>query len=208
MPQPIFKTDLQYFGSIHFVKKLMENRNVVFDMEAPFTKMSFKNRMVIVTSQGPLILTIPIVGGRDQKTPIKDITIAYDSPWSAQHLKSIMTSYKKAPYFEYYEESLTALYVKKPAKLFDFLLLCSEWLQNQLKVRWDLSILHNQVDVDAVIKYHDPCLPKNYNQHNGLPKYQQVFSEKLDFLPNASILDMLFCVGGREISKLWAPPIK
>jgi hypothetical protein len=208
MPQPIFKTDLQYFGSIHFVKKLMENRNVVFDMEAPFTKMSFKNRMVIVTSQGPLILTIPIVGGRDQKTPIKDITIAYDSPWSAQHLKSIMTSYKKAPYFEYYEESLTALYVKKPAKLVDFLLLCSEWLQNQLKVRWDLSILHNQVDVDAVIKYHDSCLPKNYNQHNGLPKYQQVFSEKLDFLPNASILDMLFCVGGREISKLWAPPIK
>lgn len=208
MSQPIFKTDLQYFGSIHFVKKLMENRNVVFDMEAPFTKMSFKNRMVIVTSQGPLILTIPIVGGRDQKTPIKDITIAYDSPWSAQHLKSIITSYKRAPYFEYYEESLTALYAKKPAKLVDFLLLCSEWLQTQLKMNWDLSILHNQVDVDAVIKYHDPCVPKNYNQHNGLPKYQQVFSDQLDFLPNASILDMLFCVGGREISKLWAPPIK
>ena len=174
MFQPIFKTDLQYFGSIHFVKKLMENRNVVFDMEAPFTKMSFKNRMVIVTSQGPLMLTIPIVGGRDQKTPIKDITIAYDSPWSAQHLKSIMTSYKRAPYFEYYEESLTALYAKKPAKLVDFLLLCNEWLQSQLKMNWDLSILHNQVDLDAVIKYHDPCLPKNYNQHNGLPKYQQV----------------------------------
>lgn len=208
MPQPIFKTDLQYFGSIHFVKKLMENRNVVFDMNAPFTKMSFKNRMIIVTSQGPLILTIPIVGGRDQKTPIKDITIAYDSSWSAKHLKSIITSYKRAPYFEYYEESLTALYAKKPAKLVDFLLLCSEWLQSQLKMNWDLSILHNQVDVDAVIKYYDPCVPKNYNQHNGLPKYQQVFSDQLDFITNASILDMLFCVGGREISKLWAPLIK
>lgn len=208
MPQPIFKTDLQYFGSIHFVKKLMENRNVVFDMNAPFTKMSFKNRMIIVTSQGPLILTIPIVGGRDQKTPIKDITIAYDSSWSAKHLKSIITSYKRAPYFEYYEESLTALYAKKPAKLVDFLLLCSEWLQSQLKMNWDLSVLHNQVDVDAVIKYYDSCVPKNYNQHNGLPKYQQVFSDQLDFITNASILDMLFCVGGREISKLWAPLIK
>ena len=208
MPQSFFKTDLQYFGSIHFVKTLMENRNVVFDLDAPFTKMSFKNRMVIVTSQGPLMLTIPIVGGRDQKTPIKDITIAYDSPWSAQHLKSIITSYKRAPYFEYYEESLTALYEKKPTKLVDFLLQCSDWLQTQLKVNWELRLPHDQVDIEAVLKYHDPWLPKNYNQLNGLPKYQQVFSDQLDFVTNASILDMLFCVGGREISKLWAPPIK
>ena len=208
MPQLIFKTDLQYFGSIHFVKTLMENRNVVFDLDAPFTKMSFKNRMVIITSQGPLMLTIPIVGGRDQKTAIKDIAITYDAPWNAQHLKSIITSYKRAPYFEYYEESLTALYAKKPAKLVDFLLQCSDWLQTQLKVHWELPLPHDQVDLDAVIKYYDPWVPKNYNQLNGLPKYQQVFSNQLDFLPNASLLDMLFCVGGREINKLWAPPIK
>ena len=208
MSETILKTDLQYFGSIHFVKTLMENRNVVFDLDAPFSKMSFKNRMVIVTSQGPLMLTIPIVGGRDQKTPIKDITIAYDSPWNAQHLKSIITSYKRAPYFEYYEESLTSLYANKPEKLVDFLLQCSDWLQSQLKIKWELSLPHDQVDVVAVIKYQDPWLPKNYSQVEGLTKYQQVFSDQLDFVTNASILDMLFCVGGREISKLWAPPIK
>ncbi len=208
MSQSIFKTDLQYFGSIHFVKTLMENRNVVFDLDAPFSKMSFKNRMVIVTSQGPLMLTIPIVGGRDQKTPIKDITIAYDSPWNAQHLKSIITSYKRAPYFEYYEESLTSLYANKPEKLVDFLLQCSDWLQSQLKIKWERSLPHDQVDVVAVIKYQDPWLPKNYSQVEGLTKYQQVFSDQLDFVTNASILDMLFCVGGREISRLCAPPIK
>jgi hypothetical protein len=208
MPQPILKTDLQYFGSIHFVKTLMENRNVVFDLDAPFTKMSFKNRMVIVTSQGPLMLTIPIVGGRDQKTPINDISIAYDIPWCAQHLKSINTSYKRAPYFEYYEQSLHALYSNKPEKLVDFLLQCSDWLQSQLKIKWDVHLAHHQVDIDLVLKYYDPWLPKNYKQHNGLPKYQQVFSDQLDFVTNASILDMLFCVGGREISKLWAPPIE
>ena len=208
MSQSIFKTDLQYFGSIHFVKTLMENRNVVFDLDAPFTKLSFKNRMVIVTSQGPLMLTIPIVGGRDQKTPIKDITIAYDSPWNTQHLKSIITSYKRAPYFEYYEESLTSLYANKPEKLVDFLFQCSDWLQSQLKIKWERSLPHHQVDIDLVLKYYDPWLPKNYKQHNGLPKYQQVFSDQLDFVTNASILDMLFCVGGREISRLCAPPIK
>ena len=208
MPQSILKIDLQYFGSVHFVKTLMENRNVVFDLEAPFTKMSFKNRMVIVTSQGPLMLTIPIVGGRDQKTPIKDITIAYDIPWTAQHLKSLTTSYKRAPYFEHYEQSLQELYSNKPAKLVDFLLLCSDWLQTQLKLNWDFNQTQEVVALGAIVKYYDPWLPKNYNQHNGLPKYQQVFSDQIDFVANLSILDMLFCVGGREISKLWAPPIK
>ena len=208
MSEPIFKTDLQYFGSIHFVKTLMENKNVLFDLEAPFTKMSFKNRMVIITSQGPLMLTIPIVGGRDQKTPIKDIAIAYDSPWSAQHLKSITTSYKRAPYFEYYEQSLYALYLNKPAKLVDFLLLCSVWLQSQLKVNWDLNQPQDQVTVDALLKYQDPWLPKNYSRIEGLPKYQQVFADQNDFIANASILDMLFCVGGREINKLWDPPVR
>jgi len=190
------------------VKTLMENKNVLFDLEAPFTKMSFKNRMVIITSQGPLMLTIPIVGGRDQKTPIKDIAIAYDSPWSAQHLKSITTSYKRAPYFEYYEQSLHALYLNKPVKLVDFLLFCADWLQSQLKVNWDLNQSHEQVIVDDLLKYQDPWLPKNYSRIEGLPKYQQVFADQNDFITNASILDMLFCVGGREINKLWAPPVR
>jgi len=208
MSERIFKTDLQYFGSIHFVKTLMENKNVLFDLEAPFTKMSFKNRMVIITSQGPLMLTIPIVGGRDQKTPIKDIAIAYDSPWSAQHLKSIITSYKRAPYFEYYEQGLHALYSNKPEKLVDFLLLCTEWLEIQLKVNWDLKQIQDKGIIDDLLKYQDPWLPKNYNQIEGLPKYQQVFADEYDFITNASILDMLFCVGGREINKLWAPPVR
>ena len=208
MSEPILKTDLTYFGSIHFVKTLMENRNVVFDLEAPFTKMSFKNRMVIITSQGPLILTIPIVGGRDQKTAIKDIKIAYDSPWNAQHIKSITTSYKRAPYFEYYEQSIQALYLNKPAKLVDFLLLCSDWLQNQIKINWTSKLAQKEVDNESILNYLDPWVPKNYHQIKGLPKYQQVFSAQNDFIPNASILDMLFCVGGKEINKLWAPPIK
>ena len=38
--------------------------------------MSFKNRMVIGTAQGPLHLSIPIIGGRDQKIPMKEIKIA------------------------------------------------------------------------------------------------------------------------------------
>jgi len=204
----MLKVDIQYFGSIHYVKKLMMHQQIVFDLDASFTKMSFKNRMVIVTSQGPLLLTIPIVGGRDQKTPLKDILIAYDSPWSAQHYKSIKTNYNRSPYFEYYEQSLQDLYVQKPEKLVDFLLLCSKWLQNQLKITWDFSDSNEPPNSNAAIKYMDPWLPNNYDQWIDLPEYQQVFSDKVSFVPNVCILDMLFNLGGRELNKLLGPPIK
>ena len=87
-------------------------------------------------------------------------------------------------------------------------MLCAEWLQGQLKVNWDLNQPQDQVTVDNLLKYQDPWLPKNYSRIEGLPKYQQVFVDQNDFITNASILDMLFCVGGREINKLWAPPVR
>ena len=91
-------------------KLVYKQKQLCFDKEAAFTKMSFKNRMVILSAQGPLNLTIPILGGREQKTAIKDILIAYDAPWQAQHFKAIKTCCKRAPYFEYYEADLEKLY--------------------------------------------------------------------------------------------------
>ncbi len=103
-------TDLHYFGAISYYKALAQHELVVFDNTAAFSKMSFKNRMVIATAQGPLHLSIPIEGGRDQKTPMNEIKIANDSPWRSQHFKAISINYKRAPYFEYYVDSLNALY--------------------------------------------------------------------------------------------------
>ena len=87
----MFLTDLQYFGSIGFIQTLLRQPQITYDVYAPFTKMSFKNRMVVVTSQGPLNLTIPIIGGREQKTPLNEILIDSSCPWKEQHLKAIKT---------------------------------------------------------------------------------------------------------------------
>ena len=47
-------TDLHYFGSLSYYRSIVKTDIVVFDIVAPFSKMSFKNRMVIATAQGPL----------------------------------------------------------------------------------------------------------------------------------------------------------
>jgi hypothetical protein len=189
--------DWQYFGTISFVQSFLNEKEVSFDNTASFSKMSFKNRTIISTAQGPLTLTIPITGGRSQKLPIQDISIAYDSPWHKQHFKAIKSSYQRAPFFEYYENSLQTLYQNPSEKLVDFLLDCHLWLKNQMKGEW---VVHNESTHDLELgftKKMDPWLPNNYNKQPNPIFYKQVFEPQIEFIPNVSILDMLFCCGGK-----------
>ena len=197
-------TDYQYFGNICFIELLYKEKQVCFDSHAPFTKMSFKNKMVILSAQGPLALTIPIVGGRDQKTSIQDIRIAYDAPWQAQHFKALKTCYKRAPYFEYYEADLEKLYSTKTECLVEFLEACHQFLQKAIKGKWELIQFNEyaqKIKEEETKKEIHPWQPNNYAQFPIQHEYQQVFTSPSGFIQNLSILDMLFCVGGKEISK-------
>ena len=197
-------TDYQYFGNICFIELLYKEKQVCFDSHAPFTKMSFKNKMVILSAQGPLALTIPIVGGRDQKTSINNIRIAYDAPWQAQHFKALKTCYKRAPYFEYYEADLEKLYATKKEFLVEFLEACHQFLQKVVKGKWELIKLKEyaqKIKEEETKKEIHPWQPNNYAHFTIKNEYQQVFTSSSGFIQNLSILDMLFCVGGKEISK-------
>ena len=200
-------TDYQYFGPICFIELIYKQKQLCFDKEAAFTKMSFKNRMVILSAQGPLNLTIPIQGGRDQKTSIKDILIAYDAPWQAQHFKAIKTCYKRAPYFEYYEADIEKLYTTKKEYLVDFLEDCHQFIQKSIKGKWELIDWKENKNEEAV-KEILPWQPNNYDQFAIQHPYMQVFESSKGFISNLSILDWLFCEGGKEISKQLSESLK
>jgi hypothetical protein len=172
--------------------------------------MSFKNRMVILSAQGPLNLTIPIQGGRDQKTSIKDILIAYDAPWQAQHFKAIKTCYKRAPYFEYYEADIEKLYTTKKEYLVDFLEDCHQFIQKSIKGKWELIEWkeNSNQEVNSMHKTMLPWQPNNYDQFAIQHPYMQVFESSKGFISNLSILDWLFCEGGKEISKQLSESLK
>ncbi len=197
----MYITDLQYFGTIQYIQSLMIEKDICFDNRSPYTKMSFKNRTIIATAQGTLSLSIPIIGGRDQRLPIQDIKIDFKNDWNKQHLKAIVSSYKRAPYFEYYEASLYQLFDLNSIFLVDFLLETNNWVNNNLKANWKGGVKTNQIEEKRI----DPWLPKNYHQLPNPIKYQQVFEDKTGFLPNLSILDLLFCCGGRQATTLLMP---
>jgi hypothetical protein len=200
-------SDLPYFGSISFIQSLIDIEQVCFDNTHPFSKMSFKNRMVIATAQGPLHLSIPIQGGRDQKSALKEIRIAYDTPWHDHHFKALVSNYQRAPYFEYYQDQIRALYNLKPIYLVDYLSACHEWTRKQLKGKWETIYMTNQINnMEEHTRIFDQWLPKNYFDFPNPIKYQQVFEDRIGFLPNLSILDLLFCCGGKHANHLMQKP--
>jgi hypothetical protein len=192
-------TDLHYFGCLSYYHVLAQQEHIVFDTTTAFSKMSFKNRMVIATAQGPLHLSIPIVGGRDQKTPMNEICIAYDSPWKTQHFKAICINYKRAPYFEYYVDSLENLYSMEHNNLNDFLLATQNWTKAQLKAKWLIETVHAHPSVKNEIKWIDPMKPNNFEASTKQFKYHQVFDTTTGFIQNACILDALFAMGGKQV---------
>ena len=52
--------------------------------------------------------------------------------------------------------------------------------------------------------WRNKILPKNYTDFNAI-KYRQVFEERTGFLPNLSVLDLLFCEGKNAKDLLAAP---
>jgi hypothetical protein len=184
---------------LSYFHALAQHEHIVFDSTAAFSKMSFKNRMVIATAQGPLHLTIPIVGGRDQKTPINEICIAYNSPWKSQHFKAISVNYKRAPYFEYYVDSLKALYDDEYVNLNDFLIATQHWTKQQLKSKWLIEISTEHPNIKLETKWMDSIKPNDFQTEGKQFQYQQVFDNSTGFIQNACILDALFAMGGKQV---------
>jgi hypothetical protein len=195
------RIESQYFGSIKYIKQIIQSNDVVIDVHEPFKKMSNRNRTKIVSAQGPLLLTVPMQEGRDQKKSMKDVQICYQHNWPIKHLKAISSCYKRSPFFEYYEPSLQDLLLKKHQYLVDLNMSLIQWLEKVTKTSFNISKTKELI----------PFLDSNYNDVRDLSNlnnttqnlvnqvYPQVFMDKIDFIPNASILDLLFCMGPTSI---------
>src|SRR3954453_12521101 len=96
--------DLHCFPSIDYFKILSRYKYVILEKYENFKKSTFRNRFHIATANGVIPLTIPIAGGREQKVPIKGVVIDNGRDWRTSHWRSIVSAYKKAPFFEYYCE--------------------------------------------------------------------------------------------------------
>lgn len=190
--------ELQYFPPISFFVMAIRGEKFILESKENYRKGSYRNRCYIAGANGRQMLSIPLAGGKHQQQAIKEVNISYQEDWQKQHWRSIRSAYGKAPFFIHYEEEIKQLFSQKTITLFDW---------NLLTLMQCLQLLNLNVDIEFSEEFQTETkkgVRDLRNQINPKEKpgeerkqllYPQVFQEKNGFLPNLSILDLIFCQG-------------
>lgn len=189
----------QYFPPVTLLKKSIELTNINFDLYEPWRKMSFRNRCVVAGSNGPINLSIPVLEGREQKKPMKEVIVDNRKPWQSQHFKTIISCYNRSPWFSFFEPELSRLYRQPVELLSDWNKTCFEWVTGKLGLAMDVKYseyVPGDQPAEEVVDWRNKLTPKSMQTDFPNPvKYHQVFEERIGFIPHLSVLDLLFCEG-------------
>ena len=216
-----------YFGPIQWYQKLNRYDECLIERHESFIKQTYRNRMLIPTTNGPLSLTIPT--NHNTSLAMKDIRISDHANWRHVHWNALLSAYGESPFFEYYQDDIRPFYEKKYEFLFDFNMEITEKMIELLDIRPKISVTNEYIqseelkvkseefnglanhkvqskevqskEVQSIADFREAIRPKK-----PLPdaefesrRYYQVYEQKFGFQPNMSILDLLFNEGNEAI---------
>jgi hypothetical protein len=192
-----------YFGPVSYFTFILKSENILIEQYDHYSKQSYRNRCVIMGANEALNLVIPVKKPGGSKTLMKDILIDYDTNWQKLHYRSILSSYKSSPFFDYYFDDYITFFEKQEKFLLDLNLRTTDVILEQLTQdkNYLLTEKFEQAN-ETILDLRDILHPKKSItdlEEFSIRQYTQVFSDKLGFLPNLSIIDLLFNTGPEAI---------
>ena len=200
-----------YLAPVQYFTKLISYPVSLIEYWESYLKQTYRNRTVILAANGPMQLSLPVTDGPHARGPIRDLKLSYDHNWQQMHWRGILSAYNNSPFYEYYSDDLAPYFHEKKWKyLIDF----NTEIQN--------TVLKS-INLELVIRYSEAFYPRGEvpetfddfrytihpKRHKQVPDsrfsplpYTQVFDEKWGFIPNLSILDLLFNEGPQTVSYL------
>ena len=132
-----------YFGPIQWYQKLNRYDECLIERHESFIKQTYRNRMIIPTTNGPLSLTIPT--NHNTSLAMKDIRISDHANWRHVHWNALLSAYGESPFFEYYQDDIRPFFEKKYEFLFDFNMETTEKMIELLDIRPKISITEEYI---------------------------------------------------------------
>lgn len=194
-----------YFGPVQWYQKLAGSDTVYLEQHDHFIKQTYRNRCVIATTQGPQALTVPVEspqGLRIDKTELKDVRISDHGAWRHLHWQALQSAYGESPFFEFYADDLRPFFEKRWDFLFDFNLAITRKMCELLDIEPHIELTEAYLPCpEDAVDYRDAIRPKHpLPDASFTPRpYYQVYQQKFGFLPNLSILDLLFNEGNEAV---------
>jgi hypothetical protein len=182
-----------YLPNVHYLSQVINCDTIVIEKHENFVKQTYRNRCDIVTANGKLSLSIPLIKQADKEL-ISDKKISYAEDWQKQHWRTIVSAYKNSPYFEFFEDEFKPFYENQFEFLLDYNTQLLQTILHILRVKKQIEFTQTfELNPSQVFDFRS--LSDIQKNDTVIKPYYQVFADKLGFTPNVSCLDALFNVG-------------
>lgn len=210
----------QYLPWFFFYQKILDSNKFVFLDNVNFQKNGLHNRNKIKTKDGDLWLTVPVI--KSSGLHINEIKIDNKQEWIKKHLKTIDESYGKSSFYKKYKNEFCDIYEKDYKNLSElnislikFFLRLMEidvpiYLSSEMNIHENGSSLLLEIckklNADCYLSgpggvnylnqniFLKDNVKIKYLQKKTILPYDQ-FHRHINYMPNLSMLDFLFCVG-------------
>ena len=190
-----------YFSPISQYKALVNAENIVFEVEDNFQKQTYRNRCYIYAANGKQLLNIPVKHPNSEgRKKTKDCLVENNSHWQSQHLKSLEAAYRNSPFYEYYIDDLLSIFTKNYNFLVDVNIDSFTLIMEALQLSDQFSKT-NEYQTETENDFREFANAKQPQTLQQAP-YIQMFDDKYGFIPDLSILDLLFMEGPNAITYL------
>lgn len=192
---------IAYLPPVSWFSMLLKD-HVQIEQHEAYQRQSYRNRCLIYTERGVLPLSIPVSKPNGNHTLITDISIYNSERWFQNHWRAFQSAYEASPYFLYYKDEFQDFYTGGFDNLFDYdkqlILKVCELLGIQPQLSFTEKFEKNPVNTQDLRNFFTPKKPV----YGSFTRYIQVFSNRHGFLPDLSILDLLFNLGSESKSYL------
>ena len=191
-----------YFAPISQYSEIINTDEVIFEVHDNFQKQSYRNRCYIFNTNGKQLLNIPVKHpNSSSRKQTKDALVENATHWQDQHFKSLKTAYRNSPFFEFYVDDLAHIFEKKYTYLQDINIDTFLFVSEALQISSNFKKTSSYTEVLESNDFRNLAAIKTQPK-NLVESYIQMFDDKHGFLPNLSILDLLFMEGPNALSFL------
>jgi hypothetical protein len=170
----------------------------IIEKHENYIKQTYRNRCYIMTAHGSQALTVPVLRATVHKVPVSEVKIDYSKRWQQVHLRAMTAAYKSSPFFDFYFDDIERIISENHELLLN--------LNNALLEKF-LQFLGINREIRFTESFQQPEGKSDDFRYSILPgsddqylqkKYYQVFESRHGFIPDMSIVDLVFNMGPRS----------
>jgi hypothetical protein len=209
----------QYLAWVGYFHKISESDVFVFLDNVQYKEREYQNRNQIRTKDGTQWLTVPVLNSKERYIKIREVLIDNSQHWASKHWKALYLNYNRSPFFKQYADFFCDLYGRKWDKLLDLNMYFIRGINKILNldktiyIESDLKVenvktariieICKKLSADTYLSgvggrayleeklFSEAKVKLQYQQFKH-PQYLQCYAP---FIPNLSIVDLLFNCG-------------